>query len=158
MQEDGRRSFTRIANALGVSVGTIRNRYSRLLADGTLHVIGRADPHGVGFRAPANIHVAVRPANRIEAVAEEVASYPEVSYVAMISGEFDLEVDLMCRDMEHFTEIVTRRLPAIEGVIDTRTSMILRVIKYGQPDLRIVRENQEKPDDDRAYSDVPQHR
>lgn len=156
LQEDGRRSFTEIADDLGVSAGTIRNRFTKLLAEQALHVIGRADPHRVGFRAPANIHISVRPPQRIEEVAHAIAEFPEVSYVAMVSGEFDLEVDIMCRDLDHLTELVTQRLHRVDGVADTRTNVILRVIKYGQPDLRILRPG---PAGERGADDgIPQHR
>ncbi len=139
LQEDGRRSFTAIAEALEVSVGTVRNRFARLLADGTLHVIGRADPHRAGFRAPANLHVAVRPPHLVEPAAHAIARFPEASYVALVSGAFDLEVDVMCRDLQHLTELVTERLSQVAGVAEVRTNVILRVVKYGQPDLRLVR-------------------
>lgn len=138
LQEDGRRSFTDIAEDLGVSIGTVRNRFARLVASKALHVIGRADPHQVGFRAPANIHLTVSPPNLIEAAAEAIAAFPEVSYVALVSGEYDLEIDAMCRDLEHLTELVTQRIHRVPGVTGTRTNMILRVIKYAQPDLRIL--------------------
>ena len=138
LQEDGRRSLTEIAAHLEVSVGTVRNRLSRLLTDGTLHVIGRADPHRVGFRAPASVHVSVYPANLIEKVAATIAAFPEVSYVASVSGDFDLEVDVMCRDMTHLSDLITHRLHKVEGVTHTKTTMILRVFKYGQPDLRLL--------------------
>lgn len=143
LQGDGRKSFTQIADALGLSVGTIRNRFSRLLADGTLHVIGRADPHRVGFNAPAKVQITVRPPSLIEEAAERIAAFPEASYVAVVSGPYDLEVDVMCRDMVHLTDLVTKRLPQIPGVTDTRTSMILRVVKYGQPDLQLLHSGSE---------------
>ncbi|ADI14534.1 Lrp/AsnC family transcriptional regulator [Truepera radiovictrix] len=138
LQDDGRRSFTDIASALGLSVGTIRNRFTRLLEDGTLHVIGRADPHRVGFHAPANVHIAVRPPQLITAAAAQIADLPETSYVAIVSGPYDLEVDVMCRDLAHLTELVTERLPRIPGVADTHTSLILRVVKYAQPNLELL--------------------
>lgn len=157
LQEDGRKSFTDIADALGVAVGTVRNRFTKLLNDKTLHIIGRADPHRVGFRAPANIHVAVRPPQLVEAAAEAIAAFPEVSYVAMVSGEYDLELDIMCRDIEHLTSFVTKHLHKVSGVADTRTNMILRVIKYAQPDLRILRQPANTTSAE-SESHVPQHR
>jgi Lrp/AsnC family transcriptional regulator, regulator for asnA, asnC and gidA len=138
LQDDGRRSLTSIARDLGVSVGTVRNRVARLRRAGTLHVTGRADPHHVGFRAPANIHVAVRPPHLTDAAAELIAALPEVSYVAITSGERSLELDVMCRDVAHLTEFLTKRLHAVPGVVDASTNLVLRVVKYGQPDLRLV--------------------
>lgn len=138
LQEDGRRSFTDMAEALGVSIGTVRNRVGRLRRARTLHVIGRADPHRVGFRAPANLHLQVRPSHLLEAAAERIAALPEASYVALVSGEYDLEADVMCRDVDHLTELVTRRVQHVPGVVRVRTDLILRVVKYGQPDLALV--------------------
>jgi Lrp/AsnC family transcriptional regulator for asnA, asnC and gidA len=150
LQDDGRRSFTDIANALGLSVGTIRNRFTRLLEDGTLHVIGRADPHRVGFHAPANVHIAVRPPQLIAAAAAQVAELPETSYVAIVSGPYDLEVDVMCRDLAHLTELITERLPRIPGVADTHTSLILRVVKYAQPNLELLQPEAQRPSEGAA--------
>ena len=138
LQEDGRRSFTDMADALGVSIGTVRNRVGRLLRARTLHVIGRADPHHVGFRAPANLRLQVRPSHELGRVAERVAALPEASYVALVSGEYDLEADVMCRDLDHLTELVTRQVQPLPGVVRVRTDLILRIVKYGQPDLALV--------------------
>jgi Lrp/AsnC family transcriptional regulator, regulator for asnA, asnC and gidA len=138
LQADGRKSFTDIARALDISVGTVRNRVSKLIADRTLHIFGRVNPTHVGFQASANIHIAVRPPALISAVASEVGDFPEVSYMALLTGEFDLEIDVACRDQEHLTELLTNRLHRIEGVAETRTQMLLRVYKYAQPDLRLL--------------------
>jgi Lrp/AsnC family transcriptional regulator for asnA, asnC and gidA len=138
LQEDGRKSFTDIADALGVSVGTVRNRFSKLVADETLHVIGRANPHQVGFQTPANIHVSVQPPSFIERTAKAIAQFPEVSYVALVAGEFDLEVDVMCRDSNHLTELLTQRLHKLPGVSNTKTNVILKVLKYAQPNLKLL--------------------
>ena len=138
LQEDGRRSFTDIARALNISVGTVRNRISRLIADKTLHIFGRVNPTHVGFQASANIHIAVRPPSLIGAAASVIGEFPEVSYMALLTGEFDLEIDVACRDQEHLTELLTNRLHKVEGVVETRTHLLLRVFKYAQPDLRLL--------------------
>ena len=44
LQKDGRKSFTELAEELGVSVGTVRNRVTRLIEDKTLQITGRVDP------------------------------------------------------------------------------------------------------------------
>lgn len=138
LQEDGRRSYTAIADDLGVSIGTVRNRFARLVERKALHVIGRADPHQVGFHAPANIHVKISPPHLVVEAAEAIAALPETSYVALISGEYDLECDAMCRDLAHLTELVTEKISRVEGVAATKTNLILRVVKYWQPDLNLV--------------------
>jgi len=48
LQEDGRMSFTVIADRLKISVGTARTRLNKLIEDGTVNIIGRVDPDKVG--------------------------------------------------------------------------------------------------------------
>ena len=55
LQEDGRMSFTVIAEKLGVSIGTIRTRFNKLIEDGTVNIVGRVNPDKVGFRSYAHI-------------------------------------------------------------------------------------------------------
>ena len=139
LQKDGRKSFTDIAGSLKVSVGTIRNRVSWLTKTKTLTVIGRVDPEKIGFNAYAHIFINVRPTNRIIPVAEKIAKLPEVSFLAMISGNFDLEVNVMCRNNEHLVGIMNEKIHTIDGVFETSTNMYFRVFKIAQPDLNLLK-------------------
>jgi Lrp/AsnC family transcriptional regulator, regulator for asnA, asnC and gidA len=138
LQEDGRMSFTVIADKLGVSIGTIRTRFNKLIEDGTVNIIGRVNPDKVGFRSYAHIAVFVRPATLKEKVALKIAKLPEVSFLAMTSGDYDLEVDVMCRDNNHLVDFVNE-ISKIEGVYQTKTTMYFKVYKYAQPDLKLLK-------------------
>jgi len=137
LQEDGRLSYAEIARALGISLGTARYRINKLIEDGTLRVIGRADPYRIGFLAPASIQIAIDPAYLIDDIAAQLGNMPEVSYLAMLTGEYDLEVDLMCRDRDHLTDIINR-IRALPGVKGTSTRIILRIYKWAMADLDLV--------------------
>ena len=113
LQQDGRMSFTVMADKLHVSVGTIRTRVNKLIEDGTINIIGRVDPDKVGFRSYAHIAVYVRPATLKEKVAQKIAKFKEVSFLAMTSGDYDLEVDVMCKDNEHLVEFVNKILSVL---------------------------------------------
>ena len=138
LQEDGRMSFTVIADKLNVSIGTIRTRFNKLIADGTVNIIGRVDPDKVGFRCYAHIAVFVRPATLKEKVAQKISKLPEVSFLAMTSGDYDLEVDVMCRDNNHLVDFVND-ISKIEGVHQTKTTIYFKVYKYAQPDLKLLK-------------------
>ena len=138
LQEDGRMSFTVIADKLNVSIGTIRTRFNKLIADGTVNIIGRVDPDKVGFRCYAHIAVFVRPATLKEKVAQRISKLPEVSFLAMTSGDYDLEVDVMCRDNNHLVDFVND-ISKIEGVYQTKTTIYFKVYKYAQPDLKLLK-------------------
>lgn len=139
LQDDGRKSYSDIARALGVSVGTVRNRITRMVEDETVRFICRPDAYRVGFHTPANIKVSIRPSSLIEQAAAQIGEFPEVYYLALVAGEFDLDIDLMCRDQEHLSSLIAERLHKVPGVFATRTSIILRVFKLSLPDLSLVR-------------------
>ena len=137
LQADGRTSFTVIAEKLNVSIGTIRTRFNRLLEDKVISIIGRVDPAKVGFRCYAHIAVFVRPATFKEQVAKTIAAMPEVSFLAGTSGDYDLEVDVMCRDNDHL-ETFINDISKLEGIFQTKTTIYFKVYKYAQPDLKLL--------------------
>ena len=132
LREDGRRPYTEIAQALDVSEGTVRNRVARLLEERVLQIVGLIDPQKLGYDAPAMIGVSVHSAD-LESVAARIAAFPEVSYLIMVSGEYDLMVEVMCRDREHLAAFLNQQLRRVPGVIRTTTYMILGTYKmaYG---------------------------
>lgn len=138
LQEDGRMSFTVIAEKLNLSVGTIRTRLNKLIEDGTVNIIGRVNPDKVGFHSYSHIAVYVRPATLKEKVAQAISKYPEVSFLAMTSGDYDLEVDAMCRNNEHLVDFVNE-ISKIKGVYQTKTTLYFKVYKFAQPDLNLLK-------------------
>lgn len=138
LQDDGRRSYTEISRALDVSIGTVRNRINRMVEEGIVRFICRPDAHRIGFHSPANIKLSIKPSSLIVKAAKVISEFPEVYYLAHISGEFDLDIDVMCRDQEHLADLITHRLPNVQGVNQTVTSVILRVYKLSVPDLSLV--------------------
>jgi Lrp/AsnC family transcriptional regulator, regulator for asnA, asnC and gidA len=132
LQSDGRKPFTDIAKALDISEGTVRNRVTRLVDRGVLQIVGLIDPNQFGYDAPAMIGVSVQPAY-LEKVAETVAEFPEVSYLIMVSGGFDLFVEVLCEDLDHLANFLSEKLMLVPGITDTQTFITLRTYKlaYG---------------------------
>lgn len=138
LQQDGRMSLTDMADKLGVSISTVRTRVTKLLEEKTIQIIGRINTEKVGFHVYAQIKISVRPAKLIQKVAAQLLKLREVSFLAVTSGDFDLELDVMCRDNNHLMQIVNEDISKIEGVDHTKTNMYLKVLKYAQPDLNLV--------------------
>ena len=99
LQTNGRSRYTAIAKELGVAEGTIRNRVAKLMDDGTLQVVGMVDPRKIGYNAPALIGISIQPPH-LDAAASTIAALPQVSYLILVSGGFDLMVEVMCEDRE----------------------------------------------------------
>ena len=138
LQQDGRMSFTVMAEKLKVSIGNIRTRVNKLIEEGTINIIGRVNPEKVGFQSYAQIAVYVRPIPLKEKVAQKIARLPEVSFLASTSGDYDLEVDVMCRNNDHLLEFVNT-ISTMEGVYQTKTTLYFKVYKYSQPDLSLLK-------------------
>ena len=68
-----------------------------------------------------------------------MSELPEVSFLAMISGKYDLELNVQCRDNNHLIELM-EKIHLVEGVYETETNMYLRVLKIAQPDLDLVKD------------------
>lgn len=128
LQTDGRKPYTEIAKSIGVTEGTVRKRAARLLNEDVIRIMGLVDPHKVGFDASAIIHVCVNPPDLDEA-AQTICAFPEVSYLLMVSGEYDLMVEVRCRDREHFANFLRERLQMVSGITRTVSAMVLHTYK-----------------------------
>ena len=128
LQYDGRMPFTDIAAELSISEGAVRRRVKRLVRDGVLQIVGIAEPQFLGWNAAGMIGVAVQ-AGQVDAVANQIAQFPEVSYLFMASGGFDLFAEVYCQDMDHFVSFLNEKLQKVPGVQRTETFMILKMYK-----------------------------
>ncbi len=137
--KDGRKSFTDIADELNVSVGTVRNRFNVFVENELLTIIGRVNPDKIGFHTYAQILIKVRPVDKVAEVAEKIAQLPEVSFLAMTTGAYDLEVNVMCRNNEHLVQLMTNQVTKMDGIFESSTNIYFKVYKYAQPDLYLLK-------------------
>lgn len=128
LQQDGRTPFTHIARQAGVSETTVRLRYRALVEAGVIRTVGIVDPYALGFQAPAIVGVTVAP-GQVDEVARRIAELPEVSYLVMTLGAFDLVMEVFCRDLGHLTDFLLGQIHQIPGVRSTQTLMIARSYK-----------------------------
>lgn len=128
LQYDGRMPFTDIAADLDISEGAVRQRVKRLIENRVLQIVGIVEPQFLGWNAAGMIGVTVQ-AGQVDAVAHQIAEFPEVSYLFMASGGFDLFVEVYCKDMNHFVSFINQKLHLVPGVQRTETFMILKMYK-----------------------------
>jgi Lrp/AsnC family transcriptional regulator for asnA, asnC and gidA len=128
LQADGRRSFTSIAADLGVSEAAVRARVGRLTRRGVLQVVGVTDPLKLGFHEMAMVAVHCDGERLIE-IADEIATFSEVSYVVITAGTYDLLVEVVCEDNEALLAFLTEKVRRVPGVRGTETFVYLRMVK-----------------------------
>ena len=128
LQQDGRRPYTAIAADVGMSESAVRQRVRSLIDLGVMRIVAVTDPLRLGFNLVAMVAVSVD--GDFRAVAEAVAEIPEVDYLVLTTGKYDLLAQLVARDNEHLLCILNDRLRAIPGVRTTETFMYLAIEKH----------------------------
>jgi Lrp/AsnC family transcriptional regulator for asnA, asnC and gidA len=128
LNEDGRTPFSQIAQQLGVSTGMIRQRYQRLVQDGVLQVVAVTNPLLMGFTTMAQIGVKAD-VGRLQEIAEHIASFEEVIYLVLLTGSYDLHIEVVCRDNAHLLDFLTNKLYSVEGIKDSETFIYMQIAK-----------------------------
>jgi Lrp/AsnC family transcriptional regulator for asnA, asnC and gidA len=128
LQRDGRRPFTSIARDVRLSEAAVRQRVARLQAAGILQVVAVTDPMRLGYRAMAMVGISVD-GRALARVADAVRRLPEVSYLVLTAGAFDMLAEVVCTDNDHLLRVLSEDLAGIEGVRETEAFVYLRLLK-----------------------------
>lgn len=128
LREDGRVAFAQLAEQLKVSPGMIRQRYSRLVELGYLKVVAVTNPLMMGKRTMAMIGIRTDGRKMLD-VANKLVQFDEVVYIVVVSGRFDIMIEVFCRDHEDLLEFITEKLSKVDGVRETESFMHLKIVK-----------------------------
>ena len=96
LQDDGRAAYDVIAQKLGVSGGTIRNRVARMREAGMLRIVAVVDPVAVDYESDAMLGIKTAPGVAPAEVAQRLDPHAAVVYIMWVSGRFDLLVEVVC--------------------------------------------------------------
>lgn len=127
LQQDGRRSYAEIGKAVALSEAAVRQRVQRLIRHGVIQIVAVTDPLTLGFSRQAMI--GINADGDLEAIAQRLSAMPQVEYVVICAGSFDLLVEIVCEDDEQLLSLVNREIRAIPGVRDTEAFIYLRLAK-----------------------------
>ena len=128
LSDDGRASYSEMSKTLNVSIGTIRNRMTRLREAQALHLNVWLDPYRVGLGITATFLIRVH-AGQLEEVADALIALDSTGYIAAIAGDHDLMVDAFCYDLSDLNRVLRDEIESIEGVAAV-TSYLVTEIKY----------------------------
>ena len=127
LQEDGRRTYTRIGQSVGLSEAAVRQRVQRMTDSGAMQVVAVTDPMALGFKRMGMI--GVRTEGDVTTLAETLGSWPEVSYVVLTAGSFDVMVEVVVADDSALLNLLNNKLRKLPGVRSTETFVYLRLYK-----------------------------
>ncbi len=126
LQIDGRKSYAAIGTAVGLSEAAVRQRVQRLIESGVMQIVAVTDPLTVGFFRMAMLGMKVD--GELQQVADQLSSFPEVDYVVVTAGSFDVMAEVICEDDDHLLELL-QRIRAIPTVRNTESFVYLKLRK-----------------------------
>jgi len=127
LQLDGRRSYAEIGKAVGLSEAAVGQRVQKLTDAGVMQIVAVTDPLRLGFSRQAMLGIRVHGDTRV--VADQLASIPEVDYVVLSAGSFDILAEVVCEDDDSLIELLNQQVREIEGVSSTETFLYLQLKK-----------------------------
>jgi Lrp/AsnC family transcriptional regulator for asnA, asnC and gidA len=127
LQADGRVPFTAVAQRLGVSEANVRRTVKQLIARDVFAITAVADPRLMGLESMAWLMLTVR-ASRIETTAAALAELPEIDYVAITSGAWQVMAEVACRSSDDLFDLL-QRVRALPGVQSTETFPYFGVLR-----------------------------
>ena len=128
LQKDSRLSYKKIAENLGISVGTAYNRVKSLEEKGILKgYTTLVDHFKLGFMMTAIMLIQAEGAHLVE-VEEQIAKMVGVVSVYDITGDFDIAIIVRFKDRTGLNAFV-KRLLSIRHIKRTVTNVVLNVVK-----------------------------
>jgi len=133
LKKDARLSPEEMAEMLDAKPEEIEKRIARLESDGV--IIGYQavvdEAKAPEPRVKAIIEVKIRPAGTegFDTVAKRLAKFAEVEALYLVSGEYDLELEVYGASLADVAAFVSNKLATTEGVEASATRFILKKYK-----------------------------
>lgn len=130
LQEDGRASWTRLGEFLGVTGPAAAERVRRLEQRGVIRgFTALIDPESVGLALTAFIAVSLEKPTHRAAFLERVQALPEIQECHHCTGDDDYLLKVRCRGVSDLDRVINTELKAVRGVLRTRTTIVMRTSK-----------------------------
>lgn len=143
LKEDARRSADLIATMLDTAEDEVARAISEMEADKVIvkyaTVVNWSKVDDEKVTALIEVQITPERGRGFDAIAERIYLYPEVKSVYLMSGAYDLLVEIEGSSLKQVASFVSNKLSPIDRVLSTKTNFILK--KYKQDG--IIFEDQE---------------
>ena len=130
--EDGRMSCSQIAARIGdITERAVRYRIKRLIKNRIISVRGNVNAAALGLVVCADVFIEVEPARLVD-IANLLASYESISYIAYATGDTDISIQVYARNNSDVFDFVTEVIGQIPGVRKTHLSFVPNKLKDDQ--------------------------
>lgn len=151
LRDDSSVSSEKLAAQLYVSSRTVRSRIERMRDLGIIEFSIKVNRQKAGYPATADI-VAQVEANHVHEIADRIAEFPEVGYVAITTGSQDISIQVYAPSTDDIHRFVVERLAPLPGIIRTNTFVLFKIVKDrgwlppNQPELAPARKRGRRPE------------
>jgi DNA-binding Lrp family transcriptional regulator len=123
-----RATHSALADALGLSEKTVSRRLRRLTDDGILRVITESDLTRFSDSAPVHVEIECA-AGTTTSVLAELVRRSDVRFAGITTGQSEIICELFPATRSARTQVLTEDIPAIHGVLRTRSHIVLRTYR-----------------------------
>jgi Lrp/AsnC family transcriptional regulator for asnA, asnC and gidA len=147
LARDARTSNRAIAEALGVTEGTVRARIKRMQDEGQIRITALTNIRKLANPSLAFIWIAVERSHQCREVAAALAAHPQIGFVGVMVGRFDILAITMVQTAGQLSEFLHSTVHRVPGVRHTECSLGARFVKHDYRISRIVRAAEPGADD-----------
>jgi Lrp/AsnC family leucine-responsive transcriptional regulator len=129
LRKYGRATNQQVAERLGLTATTVSSRIRRMEDADQLRVVAVSDfaAHGFDVLMQLAIEVDSRAASE---VAHELAQFPEVFAVHIVTGRYDIDALIVLKDFEDMSHFLLDRLSTIRGIRSVSPSIAVDILRY----------------------------
>lgn len=129
LDEDGRKSFTEMAQKLKLNEATVRKRVSNLQKEGVIKKFTvKVDPARLGIKTVAIVGMHADPSKMLD-IAQKLCDFKEIKSVATSTGDHMIMTEIWTRNGKELTKIISEKIATIEGVKKICPAIILEQLK-----------------------------
>ena len=127
LAQDGRMPVGDIANCLGVSAPTVRNRIKGLEQTGLLKISALIDAAEHQGLTTALIGLNMISRGKLPEVLERLERHDNVTWAAVVTGRYDILVEVVFPgDMDELYRITSIDIPKIGNVVKSETFVVMK--------------------------------
>lgn len=128
LREDARMSVSDIAAKTGMPISTARHRLNRMLKDGIMEVGALIDPLKIGYQIWAIFEIQVE-LKKIDDIAKRLAEEDKLYFIGITTGHYDIWAAGIFKSNDDLLDFISNRLARIDGIKNTSTASILKLVK-----------------------------
>lgn len=129
LRQSGRMPNRDLARLIDVNEATVRSRLRKLEATNAVRVVAMRDLRAMGFDAIAAVGVQVK-GRSAAAVGADLAKLDQVITVNVTIGMYDLEMQVVAKDIAELDTLLTDVIARIDGVERLFPGLSMKILKY----------------------------